>query len=181
MSIDAPLDAYRDVVRSEWIDHNDHMNMGYYLVVFDLATDEFMRWVGLDAEHRRRQRVTTFCLEAHVTYHREVREGDPLRFTTQLLGYDAKRLHYIHAMYHATDGYLAATNELMSLHVALETRRGAAMAPAVLARLAEIQAAHDALSRPPQAGRAIGLAARATIHLGGSGRPPSPPASAPPA
>ena len=181
MSIDAPLDAYRDVVRPEWIDHNGHMNMGYYLVVFDLATDEFMRWVGLDAEHRRRQRVTTFCLEAHVTYHREVREGDPLRFTTQLLGYDAKRLHYIHAMYHATDGYLAATNELMSLHVALETRRGAAMAPAVLARLAEIQGAHDALARPPQAGRAIGLGARTTLNLGGSGRPPSPPASAPPA
>ena len=81
--------------------------------------------------------VTTFCLEAHVTYHREVREGDPLRFTTHLLGHDAKRLHYIHAMYHATEGYLAATNELMSLHVSRATRRGAPMAPAVLARLAE--------------------------------------------
>ena len=160
MRIDAPLDAYRDVVRPEWIDHNGHMNMGYYLVVFDLATDEFMRWVGLDAEHRRAHRVTTFCLEAHVTYHREVREGDPLRFTTQLLAHDTKRLHYIHAMYHATEGSLAATNELMSLHVALDTRRGAPMAPDVLARLATIQAAHDALWRPPQVGRAIGLASR---------------------
>jgi acyl-CoA thioester hydrolase len=160
MPIDTPLDMYRDVVRPEWIDSNRHMNMGYYVVVFDLATDEFMRWVGLDAEHRRLHRITTFCLEAHVTYHREVREGDPLRFTTQLLAHDAKRLHYIHAMYHAIDGYLAATNELMSLHVALETRRGATMAPAILARLAEIRAAHDALARPPQVGRVMGLAAR---------------------
>lgn len=156
----APFDAYRAMVRSEWIDHNQHMNMGYYLVVFDLATDEFLSWVGLDAAHRKTCAVTTFCLEAHVTYHREVRGGDPLRFTTLLLAHDAKRIHYVHAMYHATQGYLAATNELMSLHVSLGTRRGAPMAPEVLARLARIQAVHDALPRPPQVGRRIGLDAR---------------------
>jgi len=146
--IEAPLDRYRDVVRPEWIDHNRHMNVGYYLVVFDFATDEFFRWVGLDEAHRRERQVTTFCLEAHVTYHREVRAGDPLRFTTLLL----------HQMYHADDGYLAATNELMSLHVSESTRRSAPMAPEVLDRLARIQAAHDALPRPPQVGRTIGLA-----------------------
>jgi len=154
----APLDRYRDVVRPEWIDANEHMNVGYYLVVFDYATDEFFAWVGLDASHRAARQITTFCLEAHVTYHREVRAGDPLRFTTTLLGHDTKRLHYIHAMYHATEGFLAATNELMSLHVDRATRRGAPMAPEILARLAAIQRAHDTLRRPPQAGRAIGLA-----------------------
>jgi acyl-CoA thioester hydrolase len=160
----APFDDYRDVVRPEWIDHNGHMNMGYYLVVFDFATDAFLAWAGLDAGHRRRQRVTTFCLEAHVTYHREVVSGDPLRFTTVLLGHDAKRIHYLHAMYHAEQGYLAATNELMSLHVLEATRRGGPMAPGVLARLARIQAAHDALPRPPQAGRRIGLSTGATTR-----------------
>jgi acyl-CoA thioester hydrolase len=158
--LDAPFDRYRDVVRPEWIDHNGHMNMGYYLVVFDLATDEFLGSVGLDDAHRRERQVTTFCLEAHVTYRREVRPGDPLRFTTQLLGHDVKRLHYIHAMYHARDGWLAATNELMSLHVSLATRRGAPMAPEVLERLARVQRAHDALPRLPDVGRAIGLASR---------------------
>jgi acyl-CoA thioester hydrolase len=167
MAIDAPLDAYRDVVRPEWIDSNRHMNMGYYVVVFDLATDEFMRWIGLDAGHRRTHEVTTFCLEAHVTYHREVRAGDALRFTTQLLGHEAKRLHYIHAMYHATDGHLVATNELMSLHVATATRRSTPMAPGILARLAAVQAAHDALPRPPQVGRVMGLAARPTTRMKG--------------
>ena len=163
--IEAFFDEYRDVVRPEWIDHNGHMNMGYYLVVFDFATDAFFAHCGLDAAHRQAARITTFCLEAHVTYHREVREGDPLRFVTVLLGHDAKRLHYIHEMRHAAEGWLAATNELMSLHVSQETRRGAAMAPAVLERLAGIQQAHDALPRPPQAGRAIGLAAKPTTRL----------------
>ncbi len=155
--IDAPLDRYRDVVRPEWIDHNRHMNVGYYLVVFDFATDEFFRWVGLDEAHRRERQVTTFCLEAHITYHREVRVGDPLRFTTLLLAHDVKRLHYFHQMYHAEDGYLVATNELMSLHVSESTRRSAPMAPEILERLVRIQAAHDALSRPPQVGRMIGF------------------------
>ena len=164
MPIDAPLDRYRDVVRPEWIDANNHMNVGYYLVVFDLATDEFMRWVGLDQAHRRDHHVTTFCLEAHVTYHREVREGDPLRFTTQLLGHDAKRLHYIHAMYHERDGYLAATNELMSLHVAQATRRSAPMDPEILSRLSAIQAAHADLPRPLQVGRVMGLHAGSTTR-----------------
>jgi acyl-CoA thioester hydrolase len=66
----------------------------------------------------------------------------------------------MHAMYHATEGYLAATNELMSLHVSLATRRATPVAPEVLARLAAVQKAHDVLPRPPQAGRAIGLANR---------------------
>jgi acyl-CoA thioester hydrolase len=160
----APLDAFRATVRPEWIDHNGHLNMGYYVVVFDLATDAFFHWVGLDPAHRAARGVSTFCLEAHVTYRREVRAGDPLRFTTMLLAHDARRLHYFHEMYHAADGYLAATNELMSLHVGAATRRAAPMAPEVLARLARIQQAHDALPRPADAGRRIGLTARPTTR-----------------
>ena len=160
--IPAPFDRYRARVRPEWIDNNGHMNMGYYVVVFDLATDAWLDWVGLDAAHREEEKVTSFCLEAHVTYHREVREGDPLRFTTRLLGHDAKRIHYIHEMFHADEGYLAATNELMSLHVSQATRRGAPMAPAILQRLSQIQAVHDALPKLPQVGRVMGLAARPT-------------------
>jgi acyl-CoA thioester hydrolase len=156
--------SFTCVVRPEWIDSNGHMNMGYYVVVFDLATDEWMRRIGLDAAHRQAHGVTTFCLETHVTYHREVREGDPLRFTTRLLAYDAKRIHYIHEMLHGDVGYLAATNELMSLHVSQTTRRGAPMAPEILERLGAIQRAHDRLPRPPQVGRVMGLTARPTTR-----------------
>ena len=160
----APFDRYRTRVRPEWIDSNRHMNMGYYVVVFDLATDAWLDWVGLDAAHREAEKATTFCLEAHVTYHREVREGDPLRFTTRLLDFDAKRIHYIHEMYHADAGYLAATNELMSLHVSEQTRRGAPMAADIVERLRRIRAVHDRLPRPPQVGRVMGLAARPTTQ-----------------
>ena len=164
LRIPAPFDSYRNVVRPEWIDHNGHLNMGYYLVVFDLATDHWLHYVGLDAGHRDVHEVTTFCLEAHVTYHREVREGDPLRFTTRLLGHDAKRIHYFHEMYHAREGYLAATNELMTLHVSRTTRRASPMAPLIQERLGRIQVAHAGTPLPPQVGRRIGLASAPTTR-----------------
>ena len=99
-----------------------------------------------------------------MTYHREAREGDPLRFTTWLLDHDVKRIHYLHEMFHGEEGYLIATNELMTLHVSRETRRGAPMAPAIRERLDRIQVAHHALPRPPQAGRRIGLGAAPTTR-----------------
>lgn len=164
MSLPAPLDAYRDTVRPEWIDHNQHMNMGFYLVVFDFATDAFFEFVGLDREHRQRHNITTFSLEAHITYQREVREGDPLRFTTRLVDFDAKRIHYLHEMYHAEEGYLASTNELMSLHVSEENRRSAPMADDILQRLQAIKAAHDTLPPSPYVGRIIGLKSKPTTQ-----------------
>jgi acyl-CoA thioester hydrolase len=71
-------------------------------------------------------------------------------------------------MYHAEAGYLAATNELMSLHVSRPTRRGAPMAPEILARLARILEIHRGLPRPPQVGRVMGLQAPPT-----TGAPPA--------
>ena len=164
MSIPAPLDLFTATVKPAWIDHNKHMNMGFYLVVFDLATDEFMKFVHLTRAHREAHNVTTFSLEGHITYNREIGEGEPMRFTMQLLDFDAKRLHYIHHMYHGTEGYLAATNELMSLHVSEVTRRAAPMEPAILVRLAAIKTAHGALPPNPYTGRLIGLKSRATTN-----------------
>ncbi len=153
----APFDEHRDVVRPEWIDDNGHFNMGYYVVAFDLATDAWLDHIGLSASERVQSGATTFTLESHVNYLRELREAAPLRFTTRLLAFDQKRIHYFHEMFHATEGFLAATNELMSLHVKLATRRGAPMAPEVLARLADVLSLHETLPLPPQVGRRIGL------------------------
>lgn len=164
MDLPAPFDEYRDVVRPEWIDSNAHLNVGYYAVVFDFATDAWLDHVGLDAPHRRRHGVTTFTLEAHFTYQREVHEGERLRFTTHLLGHDEKRIHYLHRMFRESDGALSATNELMSLHVSETTRRGAPMHAEVQARLLRLQAAHAVLEPPPEVGRVIGLRARATTR-----------------
>jgi len=151
---------YSARVRPEWIDGNGHLNVGYYMVVFDEVSDAFLTACGLTAEHRRKHQVTTFAVEAHATFEREVREGDLLDFTTQLIAFTEKKIHYLHRMLHAEQGYLAATNELLSLHIDMRRRRPAPMADSILRRLEEIQEAQAELPRPPQLSRVMGVDAR---------------------
>lgn len=153
----APLVLHREPVRAEWIDANDHMNVAYYVLAFDHATDAFMDHIGLGADYVKSAGGSVFILEAHVSYLREVVGGDPLRFATHLIDFDEKRIHYAHAMFHDARGYHAATNELMLLHVDLGARRAAPMPAPALDRLAAIRRAHAGLARPPGLSRAIGL------------------------
>ena len=153
----APLALHRETVDPAWIDYNGHMNLAYYVLAFDHATDEFFDYIGLGTAYLDRNNCSTFTLETHVTYERELMAGDPMRFETQLLDHDAKRLHYMHFMYHDREGYLASTNELISLHVDMTQRRSSPMPQSVIERLDQVASSHGALPRPTQAGRVISL------------------------
>jgi acyl-CoA thioester hydrolase len=158
MTFDAPLSFLcSEVVRPEWIDYNEHMNIAFYMMVFDKLTDAFLDHIGLDSAHRAEHGITTMALETHTVYLRELRLGSPMAFGTRLIDFDAKRMHYIQLMYHAGEAYLAATNEQMQMHLSQETRRAAPMHETVLAKLAAIKADQAGLPIPPQAGRRIGF------------------------
>lgn len=157
--IPAPLIGLRTEVQPAWIDDNGHFNAGYYFVVFDENVTNLMDFVGLNGEHRERHQVTTFSVEGHITFEREMNLGDPIEVRTILLGWDAKKIHSINLMYHGMEGWLAATNELLSMHISRETRRSAPMHDDIQERLAAIEAVHATLPRPPQVGRVIGLKA----------------------
>jgi len=159
-NIPAPFVSERVIVRPEWVDYNAHMNVGYYQVAFDKAFDELYDYLGVGAESVRRTGISTFVAEAHLTYQQEVRAGDRLRITTQLLGFDAKRIHAFQAMYHAGESYLAATAEWLILCVDLRQRKVVAMPDALQTLLVRVQASHDGLPRPPEVGRHVNLAAR---------------------
>jgi acyl-CoA thioester hydrolase len=160
LDLAAPFDRHRARVPPEWIDANGHMNVGYYVIAFDHATDTLCAQLGVDWKYVEHKLGTTFILEAHVTYDREVREGYPLRVTTQILGHDAKRLHFFHAMYHAEEGWLAATNELVMMHIDYNTRRSAPWPAEAQRRIEAMAAAHKALPWPEKAGRKIGIRAK---------------------
>jgi acyl-CoA thioester hydrolase len=153
----ALVDLHRATVLPEWTDYNGHMNLAYYLLAFDHATDDFFGVLDVGHAYRLRAGHSLFTLEAHVTYERELNAGDPLRVTTQLLDADAKRLRYFHRMYHAEAGFLAATNELLSIHVNLSTRRAAPFPQEAAARIGALLAEHRKLPFPAQAGRTIAM------------------------
>lgn len=160
MIIDTPFDRFTDRIKPEWTDYNGHMNVAYYLVVFDNATDSFYDWLGLDRAYRQQSNCSTFTLEGHITYDRELLEGDPVRVTSRLIDFDAKRLHYFHEMYHAEQGYLAATNELLGIHIDMGIRRSSPMPDRMLQRLEMVKQAHAKLPPAPQIGRRIGIASK---------------------
>lgn len=123
------------LVRPEWVDHYGHMNMAYYLVVFDLATDRLWPSLGLGPGFQSAG-LGTFAAETWVAYTREVTLGMPLDCTSEVLAHDSKRLLAVHRMRHATEGWEVAQNEVLYLCVDLGARRVTNWPPEVLERLA---------------------------------------------
>ncbi|MEK9968957.1 MAG: thioesterase family protein [Ferrovibrio sp.] len=160
-AFDAPLELTGMTVQPEHIDANGHMNVGFYNVIFDQALDRFFKPFDLDWSYVQRTNLSTFVLETHVCYLQEVLEGDSLRFTFQLLGHDAKRIHYFMNMFHAEKDYLAATSEQILVHVDLATRRSCAFPAAHQTLFERMMAGHAKLPKPPQAGKSIGMAKKA--------------------
>ena len=144
-------------MRPEWCDYNQHLNMSYYVLIFDHATDVFHANLGLDKEYRLSAGCSTFAVETHTTCLAEVHEGEEVYMTTQLLDHDEKRLHYFHRMYHAEKGFLSATTEIMTVHVDLNARKVVPMMPDIQQKTANLFESHQAMPKPEQAGRIIGI------------------------
>lgn len=157
MTTNRPLELYADKVRPEWIDYNGHMNVAYYVLAFDLATDAFLDFIGLTSDVIAATNSSTFVLDMNVSYKREVVEGDPLKFSTQIIDADEKRIHYVHCMYHGLEGYLAATNEILLAHVDMTSRRIAPMPDKLQHRVVDLYQQHRALNMPDDVGRKIGI------------------------
>jgi acyl-CoA thioester hydrolase len=157
MSIRAPFDRYQGEVLPEWIDLNGHMNLAYYTVLFDCATDLLFDAIGIGRDYKRSTNHGTFVAETHNLYEREVLVGERLRVISQIVGADSKRLHLAHEMFRIAGGERAATQELMFLSIDLGKRRVAPFLAAAQQRIAAAAAAHVHLPRPNWLGRHIAI------------------------
>jgi acyl-CoA thioester hydrolase len=148
---------HEDVVRPEWIDSNGHMNLAYYVVVFDLATDRLYATLGIGDAYRETTGNSCFTAETHTVYEREVRLGDRLRVHTWLLGADAKRVHYFHELFHVESGERSAIQELMALHIDMRVRRVAPFPQAQRAILEQAVSRYAPKELPKGTGRRIAM------------------------
>lgn len=151
----APLVTHEGVVKPEWIDLNGHLNIAYYVLLFDNATDGFLEHAGYTAAFRDAHNASTFVAEMHVNYLSELKEGDRVRLTTQLLGFDAKRIQFFNRMHDAGSGKLAATNEMMCLNIDMGLRKVVPMQAEIRRSLERMRRDHANLPWPEQAGRSI--------------------------
>jgi acyl-CoA thioester hydrolase len=152
-----PIIEHNDIVRPEWIDSNGHMNLAYYVVVFDLATDKLYAKLGIGDAYREATGNSCFTAETHTLYEREVRVGEKLLVHTWLLGADAKRLHYFHELFHADSGERSAVQELMALHIDMRMRRVAPFPDEQRIVLADAVAGYAPARLPKGAGRRIAM------------------------
>lgn len=149
--IGAPLRLYRGTVQPQWVDYNGHMSESFYLYAFGDATDALFRYVGIDEAYREAGH-SFYTVESHINYLGEVAGGEPLEFTTQLLGLDDKRLHLFHEMYNGRTGKLICTTEQMLLHVDKTAQKAAPTKPEVHKALKAIMAAHKGMPKPDRVG-----------------------------
>jgi acyl-CoA thioester hydrolase len=149
-------------IEPQWIDYNGHLNVAYYNVLFDRAVDEVYELIGLGPDYLKSHKHSTMVVEAHIRYLRELHLGDPVRVSVQLLDYDAKRIHLFEELKHATENWVSATSENMTLSVNMTTKKVAPFHDNVLRLLERMKAAHAALSRPDGVGRSVKMPNKST-------------------
>jgi acyl-CoA thioester hydrolase len=157
MTLDVPLTTYRESVQREWIDYNGHMNVAFYGLIFDHATDALMDGIGLGPGYVEEGVGALFVVESHMLYQQELHAGDTVIVESRLIGFDRKRIQLFHRMHHAQDGFQAATSELMLLHVDQQARRSAEIPETARAKLAALAETQADLALPEEAGRRIAL------------------------
>ncbi|WP_120502458.1 thioesterase family protein [Roseovarius sp. EL26] len=154
MSQPAPFFSTYHEIEPGWIDHNNHLNMGYYTVLFDRMSDEVFAELGFGPNYVKRTNHTTFSAEFHIRYLREVKLGERLRSSFYMLDYDGKRFHTYQELFHE-DGWISATGEGLTLHVNLDGPKVAPMPDDILARVSKMAKAHATLPSPADVGRKI--------------------------
>jgi len=147
-------------VEPQWIDYNGHLNVAYYNVLFDRAVDEVYELIGLGPAYLKRHGHSTVVAETHVRYLRELRESDAVRVSVQLLDYDAKRIHLFEQLLHATENWVSATSESMTLHVDMTAKKVAPFPDSVMRLIERMKKAHAELPRPDDVGRSVKMSGK---------------------
>lgn len=150
--IDAPLRLHTTRVKASWVDYNDHLSEWAYLLIFGDNADAFFRFIGIDEAYRAAEQ-SLYTAETHLRHLREVKLGQLVTLTLQVLGCDDKRLHVLHEMF--AESHPVATAEQILLHVSTHEGRVVPFGAELAGRLSEIAAAHDKLLVPDYVGRPI--------------------------
>ena len=118
-----PLNIANQIIKKEWTDYNNHMNMAYYVLVFDQIWEIILEKFKMGEQSAKTTNMSTMVVETHTTYNNEVKEGDEVEINLTFLDHDKKRLHYKMEMIEKSSKKLAATLEMLSLYIDLNQRK----------------------------------------------------------
>jgi acyl-CoA thioester hydrolase len=111
------------IIKKEWTDYNNHMNMAYYVLVFDQIWEIILEKFKMGEQSAKTSKMSTMVVETHTTYNNEVKEGDEVEINLTFFDHDKKRLHFKMEMIEKSSKKLSATLEMLSLYIDLNKRR----------------------------------------------------------
>lgn len=144
-------------LEKEWIDYNGHLNAAYYNILFDRAGEKAFEQLGLGHQYAEKTKFTIYTGEIHLCYLREVHLEHRMRATAQILDYDRKRIHLFQHLCHETDGWIAATNESIALHVDMSGPKVAEFPETIMENIKTMAEKQKNAQYPQNAGNKIGI------------------------
>ena len=108
---------------NEWTDYNNHMNLSYYILLFDMGAEQILSKFHMGEHSAKTTKMSTMVVETHTTYNNEVKEGEEVEINLSYFDHDKKRLHYKLEMYEKNKKTLLATTELLALYIDLNLRK----------------------------------------------------------
>ena len=111
------------IIKKEWTDYNNHMNMAYYVLVFDQVWEVMLEKFKMGENSAKTTNMSTMVVETYTTYNNEVKEGDEVEINLTFFDHDKKRLHYKMEMFEKSSQKLSATLEMLSLYIDLNKRK----------------------------------------------------------
>tara|TARA_B100001057_G_C22485267_1_gene808025 strand:+ start:177 stop:644 length:468 start_codon:yes stop_codon:yes gene_type:complete len=111
------------IIKKEWTDYNNHMNMAYYVLIFDRLWEIVLTKFKMGEQSAKIDQKSTMVVETHTTYNNEVKEGDEVEVNLTFFDHDKKRLHFKMEMIEKSTKTLSATLEMLSLYIDLSKRK----------------------------------------------------------
>ena len=111
------------IIKKEWTDYNNHMNMAYYVLVFDQIWEIMLEKFKMGEQSAKTTKMSTMTVETHTTYNNEVKEDDEVEINLTFFDHDKKRIHFKMEMIEKSSKKLSATLEMLSLYIDLDKRR----------------------------------------------------------
>ena len=108
---------------NDWTDYNGHMNLAFYILVFDKGAEEILSKFKMGEQSAKTTKKSTMAVESHTTYNNEVKENEEVDVYLSYFDHDKKRLHYKLEMYEKSKNILSATTEVLSLYIDLNIRK----------------------------------------------------------
>ena len=108
---------------NEWTDYNNHMNLSYYILLFDMGAEQILSKFHMGEHSAKTTKKSTMVVETHTTYNNEVKEGEEVEINLSYFDHDKKRLHYKLEMYEKNKKTLSATTEVLALYIDLNFRK----------------------------------------------------------